>query len=277
MDLRILVIVGRHGIVTLLQHVLDALPRHGFGIFLPLQTGPRDRTGIGRAHHGDEVEARHAILCRQLPPLRHERIGILEVERIEDGEQRLAVHADVARIAECRKQRAEMHLVVGRPQVALLHQDLRTFLARLGIGPGSGSPGVVGPAQTERKVRLPAGNHFIEGTLQQLAAVSEPVVVVAEAFDARFARQRGLRFARFWKTQVVKAQVSRDARLHMPAEQGLGRHYIGPFREPGAPPRIVFRNRVELREIKSDDPILIHLSNNAFQNLPTIHDSHLCL
>ena len=88
---------------------------------------------------------------------------------------------------------------------------------------------------------------------QQAPAV-EPVVPVAEAFDAVAPRELGLGGPCFGQPQVVIAQVSGQARLMMAAKERPGLGDVRPFRESFPPPLIVLRNRVELRQMKRNQP-----------------------
>src|ERR1700694_2888455 len=129
------------------------------------------------------------------------------------GQQTGAIHeqkrpvadAYVARISEQRQQFFdESPLVLDR--IGLRDQQLviatvpapRTLL--------------VGPADTERKVRLAARGDLVERAVQQSRAV-EPVVVVAEAMNAMRTRQLGLRCARLGCAQVVEPQLAGQMRL----------------------------------------------------------------
>ena len=51
------------------------------------------------------------------------------------------------------------------------------------------------------------------------------------------------------QVQVIKPQVSRDARLVMSSELWFGLHHIRPFRKTFPPPFIILWNRMELGKI----------------------------
>ena len=101
--------------------------------------------------------------------VRHETLAI-------DEQQRPAVDADVARVLEVG------HEVVEDGQVAHAVVVLGHEHVLLAPVPAA-RPGLVGPAQGERQVRLPILEHQLEGPLQQ-PTTAEPVEVVAEAVDA---------------------------------------------------------------------------------------------
>jgi hypothetical protein len=84
------------------------------------------------------------------------------------------------------------------------------------------------------------------------ATAVEPVMVVAEAVDAVRARQLGLRRARLCVAQVVVSEIGGHMRLVVADEIRPRASHVGPFGEALAPPRIVFRGRMELREVKGD-------------------------
>jgi hypothetical protein len=77
-------------------------------------------------------------------------------------------------------------------------------------------------------------------------------VVVAEAMDAVLAGEIGLLLTDFRNAQVVVAEVCRERGL----DCGLGRvcwlWHLAPLGESRAPPRVVFRDRVVLGEVKNN-------------------------
>ena len=83
-------------------------------------------------------------------------------------------------------------------------------------------PGLVCPAEGEGEVGLSRGEHLVEGPVEEALPV-EPVVVVAEAVDARITRKLRLPLSRFRKPQVIEAEVRRDVWLIVAREQRLGR------------------------------------------------------
>src|SRR5512146_2200575 len=105
-----------------------------------------------------------------------------------------------------------MRSIVALSRVRLLDQNtVRRAVPYAG-------PGFVGPAEAERKVRLSGCQHLIERALEE-ASTSEPVVVVAEAFDAVFPRQCRLCRARLRETEIVEPEVGRNVRLIVTSKQ----------------------------------------------------------
>ena len=68
--------------------------------------------------------------------------------------------------------------------------------------------------------------------------------------QAEFPRQIALRGLGVFQTQVIKAQIGRYAGLIMVAEQLLAAYHIAPFGKALAPPFVIFRDRVELWQVK---------------------------
>src|SRR4029079_11271076 len=114
-------------------------------------------------------------------------------------------------------------------------------------------PRLVGPAQTEGKVRLARGKHFVEWPLDD-ALASEPVVVIAERLDAVLPCELGLGDAGLRQTQVVEAEVRRDVRLVMAREHRLRPGGVGPLGKSLSPPFIVLRNGMILRKVEGNRP-----------------------
>ena len=210
------------------------------------------RIGAGAAAAPFELGQRQladALLARDAAPGLERAARIGQVVDLVDDEQRLAVDADVARVAEVRQQRADVGLVV-LVGVALLHQHLA-----LAAVPGA-APVLVGPGQAVGEVRLAAGADLLDRALQQPVAV-EPVVVVAEAADAVLPRQRRLRGARLGQAQVVEAELARQVRLVMALVERPRLGDVAPLGEALAPPGVVLRDRVELRQHDGDRQRLV--------------------
>ena len=170
------------------------------------------------------------------------------LKRFVNHEQRLPVHGNVPPVPESGQHGMEMVNVILLAQITLFDQ-------RIAVGEtvSEAFPCLVGPRESERKIRFAAGENFVERTLQQALAAAEPIVPVHKAFDAIGARHIGLRLSGFGDSQIVVSQVGRHSRLIMPAIQGFRLAHIGPFGEPFAPPRVIFRNRVVLRQVKCND------------------------
>src|SRR5688572_16218711 len=105
-----------------------------------------------------------------------------------------------------------MALVIPSTWKRLLDQD------PIGRPVPDARPALIRPAKAEWEIRFPRLHDLLERPLQQSFA-REPVVPVAKAFDPGRSCEGRLGDARFRESQVVKAQVRRDARLIMPAEQ----------------------------------------------------------
>jgi hypothetical protein len=54
--------------------------------------------------------------------------------------------------------------------------------------------------------------------------------------------------------EVIKAQISRQARLQVTNEAWYRFGDVGPFRETFPPPGVILWDRMELRQIESDQP-----------------------
>src|SRR5581483_5335458 len=89
--------------------------------------------------------------------------------------------------------------------------------------------------------------------LVQKTRAAEPVHVVAEAVHAVLAGERRLPRAHARVGEVVIAELARKLRLLVPREVGLRAAHVRPFGEAFAPPAVVLRNAMELREIEGDD------------------------
>src|SRR5687767_5458447 len=82
----------------------------------------------------------------------------------------------------------------------------------------------------------------------------EPVVPVAERLDAVIGREPRLRLSDLGHAQVIEPEMGGQSRLLVPKELGASPHDIGPLREATAPPAVVVRSRIELREVERDGP-----------------------
>src|SRR5262249_33674092 len=93
--------------------------------------------------------------------------------------------------------------------------------------------------------------NLVHRALEQLASM-EPVVKIAKAVDSVFRRQFRLRSPRLGQSQIIKPQIRRQVRLVMPREEGLRSYDIDPLCKALPPPVVVFRNRMELWQVKCD-------------------------
>src|SRR5262245_22964955 len=121
-------------------------------------------------------------------------------------------------------------LVLGAVHLLLEHIALEAVPAT--------RPGLVGPAQRKREVRLPRREHLLEGTLQE-ARAPEPGGVPAEPMDAVGPGQLGLGRADVRIPEVVIAELAGDAWLLMPREHRLRTAHVVPVGEPLTPPLVV--------------------------------------
>ena len=77
-------------------------------------------------------------------------------------------------------------------------------------------------------------------------------MIVAEAGDAVLPRQVRLRFARFRNTKIIKTEIGWQMRLVMAAKKRTCFCDVRPLSKSFAPPCVVFRDRMKLRQIKGD-------------------------
>ena len=189
--------------------------------------------------------------------MRHVRIIIGTVNH----EYRFSINANISLILESWQQGLEMHPDIHISWIFLFHQSL--FLNGAVQIPELGMPGLIGPAETEREIRFAADEHFIERTLELLFAITEPVMIVAEALKPSLSRQRRLLLPHLRQAQIVITQIGRNFRLVMSREKRLRLTDIRPFCEAFSPPQIVVRSRVVLGQIKRNST-----------NLLTIHRLH---
>ena len=179
--------------------------------------------------HADQMEARQAGLHGQVPPERHHPCHVGNVEWLVDRQQRLAVHPHIARVAKRGQQILEVAPMVVEARVGLFNQHLA------GIAVPDAAPGLVGPAQAEREVRLARGEHFVERPLDD-ALPGKPVVVIAERFNAILPGKVGLGRTRLRAPKVVKSQIGGNVRLVVSRIERRGLGGVGPLREALAPP-----------------------------------------
>ena len=105
--------------------------------------------------------------------------------------------------------------------------------------------------QRRREIGSAAAKHGVERALEQAAAV-EPVMVVAEAADAVFSCERRLR--RSGSGSAGRSSRGQRGTCGWTVAEKCGRALddVRPFGETLAPPGIVLRNGMELREVESD-------------------------
>jgi hypothetical protein len=115
-------------------------------------------------------------------------------------------------------------------------------------------PRLIRPSEAKGKIRFAAVQDLIKNPLQNLAAITKPVVPVAESFNAVGAGQIGLGLPDFGHPQIVKPQISGQVGLLVAGKKRLCLGDVGPFGKSIAPPKIIFRNRMVLRQIKCYEP-----------------------
>ena len=202
--------------------------------------------------HAAEIEF-HAAGGRLLAPHLDRAPHVGEERRTVDGEDRFSVDTDVARIAEYLvEQIADVRAVV---LLGVLLPDQYLLLAAV----PRPRPVLVGPAEHEGEIGLPRSEHLLHGTLHQPVTV-EPIVIVTESRQPVAFSQRRLLLAHFGHTQVVEPEIGRQVGLVMPPKERPCLHHVAPLRESGAPPPVVLRERVVLRQVEGDDSfgMLLH-------------------
>ena len=130
-------------------------------------------------------------------------------------------------------------------RVTLRHQHLGVHAV-----PAS-RPVLVGPTHTERQVERRVCQVLQQRPLEQLLA-GEPVEVEAEGPDAVEPRELDLAALHLGQAQVIEAKLTRQVRLVVADELRHGSRDVGPFGESAPPPRVVFNDRMELRQIERD-------------------------
>ena len=180
-----------------------------------------------------------------------EGLGVGEGFGAKESEDRAAVDADVAGVEEGGEEGIEVAFVVIGAWVSLF--DERAFWGTVPVA----APGIVCPSEAEGEIGFFGGEDFIEGAFED-ASTGEPVVPVAEGFDAGSASEIGLGGAGFGDAEVIEAEVGGESGLVVMREEGLGFGDIGPFGEAWAPPLIIFGDGVELGEVESDESWFTH-------------------
>ena len=246
-------LVGRHDLVVVDLALEAAMQRRHLAGDLALVDAVRrevDQTVEAVALVILEAKGRGAVerqfaqaqLPRQGPPAFRGGLGVRQQLGAIDDQDRLAAHADVARIGHVASHVAEDRQVVLR-RVVLADQDVGLVAV-----PAPG-PVLVGPAQGERQVQARVSQIGVQRPLQQALPV-EPVVVEAEARDAGVASHGHLLSHHLGQAQVVIAQIPCQARLVVAQELRLGLGDVGPLGEALAPPGVVLRERMKLRQVE---------------------------
>lgn len=197
--------------------------------------------------HGNEVDAFEPTLLRPFTPQVHKERHIREMVWIPDEEDGLVIDGDIAMVLEGLECILEVHSVVGFAEILLFGDDDLRVCHTLAALPRLGCPVVIGPGETERKIGLTRGNDLVEWPFKQHFSIAAPVMPIGKALYARFTSQLCLFFAHLGHTQVVEAQVGRDAWLVVSLEQGLALDDVVPFGETLSPNVVVLGDGVKLR------------------------------
>ena len=192
--------------------------------------------------HGAQVQFADAFVATPLAPACHCARRAGQLVGAVDQHHRAAVDADVVGVLEQRCQVADEF------EVRCLAVVLRQQHFARGTVPAA-RPVFVGPADAEGEGAGAAVHQILQRAVQDAAAL-EPVVVIAEAVDAVAAGQFELRIGGVGQAQVVVAQAGGPARLQVAFKQGFCGCDVGPFGEAFTPPFVVFRNRMELRQVE---------------------------
>lgn len=195
--------------------------------------------GRGGVAHGNEVDAFEPTLLRPFTPQVHKERHIREMVWIPDEEDGLVIDGDIAMVLEGLECILEVHSVVGFAEILLFGDDDLRVCHTLAALPRLGCPVVIGPGETERKIGLTRGNDLVEWSFKQHFSIAAPVMPIGKALYACFTSQLCLFFAHLGHTQVVEAQVGRDAWLMVSLEQGLALDDVVPFGETLSPNVVV--------------------------------------
>src|SRR5581483_645977 len=128
-------------------------------------------------------------------------------------------------------------------------------------------PVLVGPADAEREVGTPAPEHLVERPLEE-APAAEPIVVVAEPVNAVRAGELRLLVAHLRDPEVVEPELGRQVGLVVALEPRPGRGDVRPLGEARAPPPVILRDRMELRQVEGDQPDLLRIGHHPLRSAP---------
>ena len=201
----------------------------------------RTRIAVVEALRHDEDRIL-AVLAEQRAPPRHGSGGSRDQPRAIHHQDRPAAEPDVSHILEVPQQFRHQRRLVRRAVV------LRDQHLVLGPVPTTG-PVLVRPHQAERQIHRRIGQQGVQRRIQQAAAV-EPIEIEHEAMHPSAACQLGLPTQRLRALQPVVPEVTRNARLVVPGKTRQATCHVGPFGEALAPPGVVFRHRMILRQVK---------------------------
>ena len=224
------------------RHVLRELVRWKFdGAVEPIKA----RVVIVETLRHDENGIFAEFFAENAPPVRQGRSGMIQQAGAINHQQRPSAEPDIARIVKMPREIGADAFIVGGA-VILRDQHVLVFAV-----PAPG-PVFIRPHQGEGHVDVARGEEILERFFQQALAV-ETVVIEHEAGQSGVSRHRRLTAHDIDVVEAVIAEIARNARLVMIVETRLAARDIGPFGEALAPPAVVFRNGVKLRQIKSQD------------------------
>ena len=189
----------------------------------------------------DEVQFSQTHISCVVAPFLQPCCRIRQVLRTVDNDDLSALIGNVAWIAEIRFHRLKR--CNGIFWTILLRDQDFVF----GCVPAS-CPVLVCPAKAERHVGLFVSEHVVQRTFHETLS-GEPIEMIAKCIYSVILRHTDLLVANFGNPQVIESKIARKVRLIMANEKRSRAGHVCPFREPFAPPGIVFRKRMILRQI----------------------------
>ena len=194
---------------------------------------------VGCGVVGQQVEAREAFADRQLLKGFHQHRQIWNVGGLENGQHRAPVDPDVILTLEVRQVRVEVAPVVVAPQVMLSLQQASVALVQ---------PVMVRPCEAVAHLQVQI-EHQLRGRFQQSLSIAEPVIPDQEAADAMRAGDTVLQLDGIAAQQAVFPKGRNRPTDALPAVMGSSILQVAPFGESGAPPGVIFRNDMKLRQV----------------------------
>ena len=193
-----------------------------------------------------EDQRREAVLIIEfLPPTSDRFFGVRDAARPINYEQRSAADSNVTRVLEMSGQVREEPIIV---LLAILLLEQNRLIETV---PGA-CPVLVCPYQGEREIDFGRIQQVLDRAFEDALSI-ERIIVEAESMDARCFGQFGLPPHDIDIAKVVEAEIAGHPRLIVTDETRLPAHEIAPLGEAATPPSVIFRDRVELREIISED------------------------
>ncbi|KUP01562.1 hypothetical protein AR276_02630 [Stenotrophomonas maltophilia] len=191
-----------------------------------------------------QVDLAHAVVAAPAAPALGSRPGVGQQVRAIDQQHRPTLDLQCTAVAQVGRDMCDEGQIV---LCAVLLADQDVVVAAV---PAS-CPVLVGPAQAERQVDAVIGQPLTQRVLHQGAA-AEPIVVEAECADAVLRSQACLVTHHLRVAQVIKAEVGRQAGLDVTLELRQGAGDVAPLGKALAPPGVVLREGMELRQVESD-------------------------